>query len=287
MPYDHNEKAGNQGDLIKHIALLAVVDSILSERKPKNFCYCDTFAGYANSQLIKGNGWEEGIGLLYDQKSPTKKMRVVDRLSGNHHCELYRDLYLAGCSTFVGRTYPGSSLIVHDQCIHHDVVPKFSLWDVSPAAIASLMTTYSGMDHSIYTRPALHSDEAIKNADFVFIDPPKAPMTQSEGLCWGDMIQFLQPSHKNIMFWLPIDFRKSKGEMIENTAKQRADAIGKGLDAIQVRWKQDENSIKTVGCQLFFRVEESAKVNLEAAIKHICLRLGWQFNVTKASTGAR
>jgi len=283
MAYDHNEKAGNQGDVIKHIALLAAVDTILTEEKRKAFRYCDTFAGYAVSQLIHGNGWKDGIGLFFNTTSPDCETVIHDKLNGNAHVEQFRDLYLAGRPGIIGRMYPGSSLIVHDLCLQQNVKPEFSLWDISPSAIASLMTTYKGTEHSINPRPATCNEQPIEDADFVFIDPPKAPMTRSGGLCWGDMIQFLKPQHKNFMFWLPIDFRSSKGEMIENTKQQREDALIKGLDALEIRWKIDENSLRTVGCQLFYRFSDSAKSNLEAAVRHICDVLNWTVQVTKVS----
>jgi 23S rRNA A2030 N6-methylase RlmJ len=283
MPYDHNEKAGNQGDVIKHIALLAAVDTILqSHDKKKPFLYCDTFAGYACSQLIKNNGWKDGIGKLFNTTNSHQQMIIRDDLSENNHVKQFRDLYLSGRPSYVGRMYPGSSLIVHDLCVRHGIVPKFSLWDISPAAIASLMMTYSGMGHAINPRPAKPNAKSIERASFVFVDPPKAPMTGIKGSRWNDMIQFLKPQHQNFMFWLPIDFKKSKGEMIENTKEQREEALNKNLDVLQVRWKKDGNTIKTVGCQLFYRFEEPAKANIEAAVRNICTVLDWDAEVMKA-----
>lgn len=45
MPYDHHEKVGNQGDVVKHVALLAALDKDLENHKRSDFCYADTFAG--------------------------------------------------------------------------------------------------------------------------------------------------------------------------------------------------------------------------------------------------
>jgi len=282
MAYDHNEKAGNQGDVIKHVALLAAIDTILSSGSYKSFRYCDTFAGYASSQMIQGNEWKDGIGRFYSGTNPTKGMVINEQLSGNLHVKLYRDLYLAGRTNYVGKTYPGSSLIVHALCIRHGVCPRFSLWDISPAAVSSLMTTYKGLSHAIFTRPAAHDDSKIKNADFVFIDPPKAPFERkSNGLFWADMIKFLMPQHKNFMFWLPIDFRKKDDIMIENTKSQRDDAISKGLDVVQVRWEPNLNHIKTVGCQLFYRLEGIATASVEASLNRICEILSWDIFVER------
>lgn len=43
--YDHNEKAGNQGDVVKHTALLAAADALITA-SVGDFDYADAFAGY-------------------------------------------------------------------------------------------------------------------------------------------------------------------------------------------------------------------------------------------------
>lgn len=286
MAYDHNEKAGNQGDLIKHIVLLTAVDSILATGKyssTRPFRYCDTFAGYAFSPVLKGNEWKNGIGQLFDRREPDKPAILDEHLAGNEHVDLYCDFYFGKRPSFVGKTYPGSSLIVHDLCIRHGVKPEFSLWDISPGPIANLMATYNGLGHRIHTSPAVHDTAEVIDADLVFIDPPKAPIKRDGALCWDDMIQFLKPHHENFIFWLPIDFRKKDGEMIENTERQREDALSKGLDVLVARWKPDENSIKTVGCQMFYRLDDSTKVNIESAVRHINRTLSWSLTFQRGS----
>ena len=89
MTYDHHEKAGNQGDVVKHVALIAALDTILQECDQTTFRYADTFAGYAYSPIIQGNEWDRGIGRVVDvvpfadSEEPGKEQRGhVDR--GRH-----------------------------------------------------------------------------------------------------------------------------------------------------------------------------------------------------------
>lgn len=63
--YDHNVKAGNEGDVIKHTALMTAA-SLLMEKIEKTFHYADTFAGYAYNPLKSDGEWPRGIGALYD-----------------------------------------------------------------------------------------------------------------------------------------------------------------------------------------------------------------------------
>ncbi len=62
--YDHHKKAGNQGDIVKHPALMAAVDAILDSRSQPVFRYVDTFAGYAWNPLVKGHEWPSGLGKI-------------------------------------------------------------------------------------------------------------------------------------------------------------------------------------------------------------------------------
>jgi hypothetical protein len=47
-PYDHHEKAGNEGDVVKHVALIAALRAVVGEAKGSEFAYADTFAAYVS-----------------------------------------------------------------------------------------------------------------------------------------------------------------------------------------------------------------------------------------------
>ncbi len=54
-PYDHHKKAGNEGDICKHPALIAALDETVAHTHCSPFLYADIFAGYAKNPLLKGN----------------------------------------------------------------------------------------------------------------------------------------------------------------------------------------------------------------------------------------
>jgi len=279
MAYDHNEKAGNQGDVVKHVALIAALDTVLQGLKGPEFNYADTFAGYAYSPLVQDNEWKTGIGKIICDDQQLRQTHV-DQLQQNPHTRLWLEWYLTGRPQLLGSVYPGSSLIVQDMCCHHKKTPKLSLWDISPSAIANLMETFRGLGYGIHPRPAVANDDAIRNAGFVFVDPPSATMTRKRGKpFWPDLIGLLHDDHQCFAVWLPVDVRIVRGEdgepdqEIENTKPQRDDALVKGLGVTVVRWR---GGIRNVGCQLFYRLPDDAKDAVRSAIDHIVDVMKWQ-----------
>ena len=75
--YDHWRKAGNQGDVVKHVALIAALDVILDAHKKKEFLYADTYAGYAHIPLLKSN-----------EREKTRPGSRADRSRKNRSCAL-------------------------------------------------------------------------------------------------------------------------------------------------------------------------------------------------------
>ena len=271
MTYDHHEKAGNQGDVVKHVALIAALDTILQECDQTTFRYADTFAGYAYSPIIQGNEWDRGIG------------RVVERgkqLNQNRHTRLWYEWYLQGRPQLLGGVYPGSSLIANDVCRLHRKKPSLALWDVSPLVVANLMETYHGQGHQLFTRPARPGERKVREADLLFVDPPGASMARRKGYPhWAGLAEFLKDRQAATMVWLPVAFRVKKGkdgrpdEYIEDTKPQRDDALDRGFGATVVRW---DKGIRTVGCQLFYRLPTKASDALKAAVQHVVGIVGWQ-----------
>lgn len=264
VSYDHHKKAGNQGDVVKHVALLAALDTILRSFGKTDFRYADTFAGYAYSPLIKANEWAEGIGRLVEKGT---------QLERNPHTKLWYEWYLRGRPHLLGGVYPGSSLIVNDVCRSHAKQPSLALWDVSPAVIANLMETYHGQGHRIFTRPAKPQDRCVRDADFLFVDPPGASMIKRKGYPhWPRLTEFFEDHDKPILVWLPVILRRKKGkdgepdQDIEDSKPQRDDALRRGFCATVVRW---EAGIRTVGCQLIYRLPVNVENPIRRAVEHI------------------
>lgn len=105
-PYDHNAKAGNEGDICKHPALIAAVDESVVHINHNAFKYADIFAGYARNPLRPGKGWCKGIGLVAGRHL----------LSGNSHVASWAKCAELSEQPAVGKTYPGSAWFARDVC---------------------------------------------------------------------------------------------------------------------------------------------------------------------------
>jgi len=271
VTYDHHEKAGNQGDVVKHVALIAALDTILKSFEGDEFRYADTFAGYAYSPLILKNEWENGIEEVFDQGA---------RLGQNPHTKLWYEWYLRGRPHLLGGVYPGSSLIANDVCRLHNKHPHLTLWDISPAVIANLMETYDGQGHRLHPRSARATDRGVEGADFLFVDPPGASMVRRAGFPhWSALTNFFENPEKAILIWLPVSFRRKKGkggqpdEDIEDTKAQRDDALKRDFGVTVVRWG---TGIRTLGCQLFYRLPANATAALKSAVEHVVGICDWK-----------
>ncbi|MGC7589236.1 23S rRNA (adenine(2030)-N(6))-methyltransferase RlmJ [Bisgaard Taxon 46] len=70
LSYRHSFHAGNHADVIKHIVLMLIIESL--QQKEKGFYYLDTHAGVGRYRLFseeaeKTAEFEEGIGRLWDR----------------------------------------------------------------------------------------------------------------------------------------------------------------------------------------------------------------------------
>jgi 23S rRNA A2030 N6-methylase RlmJ len=118
-PYDHHEKAGNRGDVFKHVALIAALNKTVASTRQIPFKYADVFAGYAMNLLLPGKGeWIMGIS----------KIAGMNLLKGNPHVALWARCWLTA-DRRVGSAYPGSSWFAKETCIHQQKKIEMWLWD--------------------------------------------------------------------------------------------------------------------------------------------------------------
>jgi 23S rRNA A2030 N6-methylase RlmJ len=271
--YDHHQKAGNQGDVVKHPALVAAVDIIL-QGIPKGaqhrvFRMLDTFAGYAHNPIVKGNEWQNGIGHIFR----------VGRSNDNPHVKAWMALWRVGAE-LLGNVYPGSSLFVLKTCQSHDVHLKASLWDISPAVVAQLMTVYRGLDVQIHARAAIPADLKEVPFDFLFIDPPGLRSAKNQEYpAIEDLIPFVHGSHY-VLLWLPMvaDLTKKPPPESENSMGWRTTLLRQGLFATTVRWLPGG---PTCGCQLFYRLPPNGRIAVRKAIDDTLELTEWNTRVVQ------
>jgi 23S rRNA A2030 N6-methylase RlmJ len=249
MTYDHNRKAGNAGDVFKHVALVAALNS--ASKSPKKFRFVDLFAGYAFNPVVEGNEWCDGIGRV------SAKPENVH----NKSVRLYLKWYLSRPS-LRGGMYPGSSLIAHDVLAHQGRKIELTLYDVSDKPIENLRLVYDSQNHNIHHRAATIKDPEIFDADFLFIDPPglfSEHETSYPKL--NELIRFTTlPRQGQVLFWLPLT------HSIQADTASIQSLVENGFDITRTVWARNAS---TPGCVLAYKLGDSALQQLRLAVEEI------------------
>jgi 23S rRNA A2030 N6-methylase RlmJ len=262
LMYDHNEKAGNQGDVVKHTALIAAADALLV-KCDGTFQYADTFAGYAFNPLRSDGEWRNGIGVL-GRSGLT---------SHNYAVNFWRELW--SCAAGLrGSVYPGSSAFILKLCLSKDRSFRARLWDTSPAVVTQLMNAYSTDEATIIPRPAEVGDFSVVRPHLLLIDPPGL-RTQSKKDCpeLADLLRFFDEV-ENAILWIPIT-AQGKGSPAPETKpsrRARSDCLARGLWVTSVRWS---GGIRTCGCRLAYQLPSDAGDKLRGAVNDVATLMGW------------
>lgn len=252
--YDHHKKAGNQGDVIKHVALIAALDKVLDEHQQSTFHYADTFAGYVQNSLVKGNEWPQGIGKFFQRRE----------LDDNKHTKLYKRWYLSR-PQLLGGMYPGSSLIAADVCAWKKRKVRLSLWDTCSDVVEDLRKTFKEQQHYISKEEA--TPEEVMSANFLLIDPPKN--------CWNEIRKFLENYKHPVLVWLPVGVHTTQPPTeAGNSSRAREKALEDGFGVTKVQWANSGRG--AMGCQLLYRLPDEARSALRKAVDHVATILGWK-----------
>jgi 23S rRNA A2030 N6-methylase RlmJ len=260
--YDHNKKAGNQGDVVKHPALIAAAGALI-DGCSGTFHYADTFAGYAHNPLKSSGEWRNGIGML------SKSGRTADNAAVRFWQELW------SCKAgLLGSVYPGSSVFILKLCLNKERSLQGRLWDTSPLVIAQLMGLYDGKEASIHPRPADPDDFSNLKPDLLFIDPPGLRTeSKKEYPVLAELLRFFD-AVKNTILWLPITAQGQGSPAPETEPSRRAlfECRAHGLSVTSVRWSA---GIRTCGCRLAYRLPSASVSALEAAVNEVAALMGW------------
>jgi 23S rRNA A2030 N6-methylase RlmJ len=249
--YYHNRKAGNEGDICKHPALIAALDETVAHTTHSPFKYADLFAGYAKNPLRTGGEWRQGIGLIAGPHL----------MSGNCHVAFWAECARLHEPPTVGGTYPGSAWFARQVCNRRRRPIELWLWETASAPHSDLRTTFP--EAHVFDTAADPHDFAIHNADFVFIDPPdKSP--------WPEISQILRclDAERGVLVWLPVGADTTETPPVEDSVSRRCrdGGLALGMRATTIRWAKGG---RMIGCQLLYRVNPSARNALMKAVEEI------------------
>ncbi|MDG6896094.1 23S rRNA (adenine(2030)-N(6))-methyltransferase RlmJ [Volucribacter amazonae] len=96
LSYRHSFHAGNHADVLKHLVLMLIIESL--QQKDKGFYYLDTHAGTGHYQLTssqseKTGEYKEGIARLWDKTDLPSELaryvKLIQRLNGSKTLRYY------------------------------------------------------------------------------------------------------------------------------------------------------------------------------------------------------
>ncbi len=273
MTYDHHKKAGNEGDCVKHPALIGALDTVLHGDKTL-FHYMDVFAGHAWHPLMEGKEyeWKHGIGKLASAKLP-------DDAPNSVRC--WRSMWQDSPEWPTSSSrYPGSSWIAAHRCRNAQRDIKLELYDTSEEVRRDLEQTFHASHANQKNSPNIcligqslnlleYKQRHLDQADFVFIDPPGWHSRDPSNPKWKDIRDdILKPrgdKAQPTLMWMhaggqertpkmPGAFPWDQGSQGEQRNKcEQATQIGYSWTA--VRWRKFS---KSSGCILIYNCAEDA-----------------------------
>ena len=260
--YDRNKKAGNEGDVVKHPALIAAAAALMAECDGA-FEYADTFAGYAFNSLRSDGEWPKGIGVLGRS----------GRTSDNSAVNFWRQLW--SCTAGLrGSVYPGSSVFILKLCLSKGCSFHARLWDTSPAVVAQLMNAFNTDEAEIHPRPAEVGDFSDVKPSLLLIDPPGLrTQSKKEYPDLADLLRYFDVVD-NAMLWFPITAQGGGSPAPETKPSRTAKSqcLARGLWVTSVRWS---GGVRTCGCRLAYKLRPHAREQLRAAVNNVAALMHW------------
>lgn len=161
LSYRHAFHAGNHGDVLKHVALVALLAHF--RRKDTPFLVVDTHAGAGLYTLREGPG-----------KRPSEAAEGVERLWGRRDAPAPVAAWLAAVARFntdgALHTYPGSPALASDALRAQD---RLRLFELHPAEQRALETWRAGLDRSATRRVCVGRGDGFAGLKAVLPPPSR------------------------------------------------------------------------------------------------------------------
>ena len=219
MNYRHHYHAGNFADVMKHAALVRIVD--LLQRKQKGFLAVDTHSGRGSydlsaaetgTSLARSPEWPSGVGRLWsavDLPAPLlgylERVRAYDRAQGS--------------DGRAPRFYPGSPILLGQMVREQD---RLVLFERHPDECAQLMRCVVGRRVRVEEADGYSAAAALfpprERRGFMLIDPPFEDRDEWARIarCVGTALERF-PSAV-IAVWYPISERADRGTFLDHWA---------------------------------------------------------------------
>ncbi len=263
--YDHTEKAGNRGDVWKHVILLSVLGKMLSGRPDSSVIrYFETHCG-KNSYILSANGeWQDGIG----------RFSSVDGDLADHPY-----FHLQCSSTGIGSVYHGSWSLAATYLRQKRRTFRFTLCDISKD-VGTAVREFATYSREVIDFRCTDGFAALKKEsrrqDLIFIDPPYSPPhSPHDWQSCADISAELALSSTPFVIWYPVFEEENPQRLVEQAASS----------GYEVQWKTESENKKMTGagmvmgnCHSLFNRKDFT------VLKRVAERLGSRFHVRKPRT---
>jgi 23S rRNA A2030 N6-methylase RlmJ len=259
--YDHQTKAGNEGDVVKHPALVAALNGLIAEHEGV-FRYADAFAGRWENDLSKADAWRKGIERF-----------AACWKGGNPDIGVWRKQWTADPSS----SYPGSVPIAKRILAIRERY-EIRAFEIEKTYAAGLR---KGLGKGkVVTRPATSADWADWKPDLLFSDPPG--LKSKKNPCFPTLESLLQGAKDvaNVLMWLPMTTTGNKGDGLLPLSPTTIDTWlqcgNSDFEIAAVRWS---DSGPLCGCLIVYRFDSCAVAQrVNAAVLEVVEAMGerWQ-----------
>ena len=257
--YDHREKAGNQGDLVKHAALLAALIHCLDRQPNRRFVYAESHAGSACHTLQPCGAWESGIGALGKRVGEFSD-------AAKRWPTLYPYLAMAFHQLPVaGLTYPGSHALVHRMIAAAGVTPQMHLWDTNSHVCAELRLRYRAEPCVRISRSdGFNGLGMLSYVDLALID---APLFEPRRI--AQAIAGLSIKESSFICWIP---RTGTDAGEDAIIREFRDLVAEDYFVGTAQWKDWQPGL--CGCAIIASPDLQAP--LSAVLTELLWAMGWR-----------
>jgi 23S rRNA A2030 N6-methylase RlmJ len=238
--YDHSDKIGNEGDVVKHAVLCRLVQELLPQTAGDPFVYAESHTGRAVYVLPETGRWLNGIKPFSENLLDLEGETAASLTS-----PLYKslDAYRRTCFPEKAKAeskYYGSSGMVDKMLTEANVPFRFQLWDSNPDVVKSLSQTYGhGSNIEVFEGDGYLGLQSVERASAALIDPISV---KDDNASIQRTMSHLHNQGIPFLCWVPL-FGGNE-PMFDQFEKE----VKESFATVRVTWQVREGS--TWGCQV-------------------------------------
>ena len=272
MPYDHSNKIGNQGDLVKHAVLTACLRQLLATSKD-DFVYAETHAGRPEYVLPTKGEWTRGIGGFslndaIDRDRDNRKEGIAGPLSDE--LRRYDDLFVGGPLS-AGAKYLGSTGMAFRLLRDSGRAFQMRLWETDGGAHDDLVRYYRAWEQVQVAQSDGYDGLPGLEAGMVLVDPPKLDRDETDTLiqCFDRL-----PDSTPFLLWVPrasAYHGESQPPTESKASREFPDVMNNWSKCIGLQWYKWGH--RTPGCWL--AVSPDLEDTTSKVAKEVADIMGW------------